>query len=52
MGNTAVDTKDFAKRLADFPLAAKIGICSAVLLAVGAAAWFLLIRKKKKVEIE
>ena len=52
MGNTAVDTKDFAKRIADFPLAAKIGICSAVLLAVGAAAWFLLIRKKKKVEIE
>ena len=52
MGNTAVDAKDFAKRIADFPLAAKVGICSAVLLAVGAAAWFLLVRRKKKVEIE
>ena len=39
---------DFAERIGDFPLAAKIGICSAVLLAVGVAAWFLLIRNRKK----
>ena len=50
LGNTAVDAKDFARRLADFPLAAKAGICAAVLLAVGAAAWFLCLRKKKPAE--
>lgn len=44
---------DFAERIGDFPLAAKVGICSAVLLAVGVAAWFLLIRnRKKQIEIE
>lgn len=52
MGNNAVDAKDFARRLADFPLAAKAGICAAVLLAVGAAAWFLLFRKKKPAEAD
>lgn len=41
---------DFARRIGDFPFAAKIGICSAVLLAVGFAAWFLLIRNRKKQE--
>lgn len=44
---------DFARRIGDFPLAAKIGICSATLLAVGVAAWLLLIRnRKKQIEIE
>lgn len=48
MGPAMVNAKDFAKRLGDFPLAAKVGICSAVLLAVGIAAWFLLIRRGRQ----
>ena len=44
--------KDVAKLIGDLPLAAKVGICSAILLGLGAAAWFLLIRKKKEIEIE
>lgn len=44
---------DFAKRVGELPLAAKIGVVSAVLLGLGAAAWFLLIRdKKKQVKVE
>lgn len=44
---------DFAKRVGELPLAAKIGIVSAVLLGVGAAAWLLLIRdRKKQIKVE
>ena len=44
-------TDDFATRIGDLPFAAKIGICSAVLLALGVAGYFLLGRRKKA-EIE
>lgn len=56
MGTDSADVtkggKDVAKLIGDLPLAAKAGICSAILLGLGAAAWFLLIRKKKQIEIE
>ena len=43
-------SSDFAKRVGELPFAAKVGVISAVLLGLGAAAWFLLIRDKKKQE--
>lgn len=43
-------SNDFAKRVGELPFAAKVGVISAVLLGLGAAAWFLLIRDKKKQE--
>lgn len=46
-------SSDFAERVGELPLAAKIGIVSAVLLGIGAAAWFLLIRdRKKQIKVE
>ena len=44
----SVGSSDFATFVGNMPAAAKIGICSAVVLIVGAAAWLLLIRKKNK----
>lgn len=43
---------DFADRVGELPLAAKVGICSAVLLGLGVAGWCLLGRKRKKVGID
>lgn len=45
-------SNDFADRVGELPLAAKIGICSAVLLGLGVAGWFLLGRKGKKALID
>lgn len=46
-------TGDFAKRVGELPFAAKVGVISAVILGLGAAAWFLLIRdRKKQIDIE
>ncbi len=43
---------DFAERIGEIPLAAKIGICSAILLGLGVAGWFLLGRRKEPTGIE
>lgn len=43
---------DFAKRIGELPLAAKIGVCSAVLLGLGVAGWFLLGRRREPTGIE
>ena len=43
---------DFAERIGELPLAAKIGICSAVLLGLGVAGWFLLGRRREPTGIE
>lgn len=48
-GNVAAD---FATRVANLPMAVRIAIISAVLLAGGSAAWLLIRRRRKRAEHE
>lgn len=49
-GSVIVSATDFATRLLNFPLAAKAGICSALVLLGGAGAWAAKNLKKRKVK--
>lgn len=50
VGGAIVGAADFATRLLDFPLAAKAGICSALVLLGGAGAWGIKNLKKRKIK--